>query len=213
MPRSISALAGLAVAVVLITGCSAPDTIARGDDSRPWNWKEARSFFVALDTSASAQIMHKQFGKIQQNHLMTIPMDATLRLFRFDSSPAEVSSGQPPARETDAAKLLKSVFAHRSKEDGTNMALLIELLDKHVDEVRPPVEITIYTDAGIENMTAMEKAAVRAVTGRWATDDRVLGVRVVGLRDGWREPVRELLRLPPIKFAVDGRSVTDTIGE
>lgn len=168
-----------------------------------------KTHLVAVDTSESAGIMHDAFGGRVRDELAGLPLEVELRLFRFDSSPAEVASGPPPDRDSEAAKLLKQVMAHRSATKGTNMAKLVALLDRHLAEVATPAKITIYTDCGVELVTPQERKAVQETTRQWSTDPRVASVRIVGLRDGYREEIRDLFQLSPDKFQLEGRSSTD----
>jgi hypothetical protein len=198
--RSLSLLAFLVVAGACSPGGS---VVAEADPDTAQG--AVRTYLVAVDTSDSAKVTQTEFGRQIRDELTAFPLSCELRLFRFDSAPAEVSSGPPPERDNEAALLLKEVFKHRSKTPGTNMAKLVRLLDSHLDGVRSPVEIRIYTDAGTELMTEAERDDVRKKTAQWGQDDRVARVEVTGLRDGQRETIRDIFRLPPEKLKLGGR--------
>jgi hypothetical protein len=180
----------LAVGLIgLAVGC---DTVA----SVP----KAGSVFIALDTSESAGIMQGKFGTQISDELMALPLGVHTMVFRFDSSPAEVYAGKPCASRDEAANLIKTTMKHRSQTRGTNMAKLVTLFAKRLEEVPSPVEVRIYTDCGVELMSKADKERVRKTTAAWATDPRISGVKIIGLRSGYREEVRDLVQLGPDKL-------------
>ncbi|MCW5938583.1 MAG: hypothetical protein KF884_06460 [Fimbriimonadaceae bacterium] len=193
------------LATALLGGCSTPE--GSGSTADLGNASNlVKTYLVAVDTSESAAVTQSEFGGKIRDSLAALPMSCELRMFRFDSSPAEVYSGRPPERENEAAMMLKSVFQHKSQTPGTNMGKLVRLLDKHLNEVPTPVEVWICTDAGTEMTTTAERAEIRATTARWSHDVRVAKVRVIGLRDGERETIRDLFRLSPEKLNLEGRA-------
>ena len=160
------------------------------------------SVFIALDTSESAGIMKGKFGTQISDELMALPTDVRTMVFRFDSSPAEVYAGKPSASRDEAANLIKSTMLHRSQTKGTNMARLFALFQKRLDDVPKPVEFRIYTDCGVELMTKAEKDYVRKTTLAWESDPRISGVKVIGLRSGYREEVRDLIQMGQDKLSL-----------
>jgi hypothetical protein len=189
----------------LLAGCTQPGPGSSNNGIKIEDVK-TKTYLVAVDTSESAAVTQSEFGGKIRDSLAALPMSSELRMFRFDSSPAEVYSGPPPERENQAAMLLKSVFQHKSQTPGTNMSKLVRLFDKHLNEVTSPVEVWICTDAGTELTTPAERAEIRSTTSRWAHDVRVAKVRVIGLRDGQRETIRDFFQLPPEKLTLEGRS-------
>jgi hypothetical protein len=165
-------------------------------DARP----QVGTTFVAIDTSDSAAGQKGTFYQATLDGLMALPLDSTTVVYRFDAKPAEIHSGSPPHSTEDAAKLLKRAVDHRTDQRGTNLAKLILLISQRIDESPTPAEIIIYTDCGTELMTEAEKQSVQRMTGKWAADARVRKLTFLGVRDGYREQLRDMIKVGPGKF-------------
>lgn len=176
-------LAGLA-----LLGCGGGDAAPKG------------SVVVAIDTSDSAIGKKGAFYKATLDGLMSLPMEDETVVYRFDAKPAEIHSGPPPESNEEAAKILKRAVEYRTEQKGTNLAKLILLIDQRIDQLKAPIEVRIYTDCGIELMTIAEKQSVERITTRWSKDERLHRLDFIGVRDGFREPLRNMVKLPPEKL-------------
>lgn len=157
---------------------------------------------VGLDVSDSAAGQKGSFYNATVEGLMALPLDSNTIVYRFDAKPAEVHSGNPPASQEEAAKLIKRAVEHRTDQKGTNLAKLILLIDKRIEETAPPVEIRLFTDCGIELMTEAERQSVKRITTRWQEDNRISKVTFSGLRDGYREDIRSMVNVGPAKLEI-----------
>jgi hypothetical protein len=158
---------------------------------------------VAIDTSDSAAGQKGTFYQATMDGLMALPLEDYTVVYRFDAKPAEIHSGPPPASTEEAAKLLKRAVEHRTDQKGTNLAKLILLMDRRLDELTTPIEIQIYTDCGIELMTEAERQSVKRITSRWHEDNRITKVSFLGLRDGYREDIRSMVAVGSDKLEID----------
>jgi hypothetical protein len=165
--------------------------------------RESGTMFVAIDTSDSAAGQKGAFYNATLDGLMALPMNSSTVVYRFDAKPAEIHSGPPPESTEEAAKLLKRAVQYRTDTPGTNLAKLVQLIDGRLPEAPAPIDLRLFTDCGIELMTEAEKEKVKRTTIKWSHDSRVRSVTFYGVRDGYREELRRMVRLGPDKFAFE----------
>lgn len=152
---------------------------------------------MAFDTSGSAVEYHAKMFKRASQEIQNLPENKYLYLYRFDSAPAEVFSEPPPAGMEDISKLLNGLLKHRSATDGTNIAKLIVAMDKRLAELTEKVNVVIFTDCGTEAMSTLDCEYAKRITERWGKKELVKSVKIVGVADGHREKLRELILVGP----------------
>lgn len=157
---------------------------------------------IALDTSDSAVGQHRGFFAAATDDLMSFPAHATLIVYRFDAAPAEAHTGDMPESMEEAAALVKRVVSHRTNTKGTNLRKLLDQIDQRLPELEPSTTIRIYTDCGTELMTDADRKQVESITARWDGDTRLAKLEFIGVRDGHREELREMIKLGPKKFSI-----------
>lgn len=177
-------------------GCT--DTLADAKTTA----KTPQAVYIAVDTSESARPMHKQFFNQISEELSSLPMSAHVEVFRFDSRPAEVYSGQPTDTKEEATMMLKRVLEHHTETEGTNLAKLLNEIDNRIKNNGDNRAVEVYTDCGIEKMTAAEKDQVRTLTKRWSDDPSFVKLSLIGVRDGFREELRKMLDLDESKLEI-----------
>lgn len=151
---------------------------------------------MALDTSGSARESHGKFFPMAREAIESLPGKATLFLYRFDASPAEVYSNFPPGSSEEIGEMLNDSLKHRSSTDGTNLAKLFVQFDARIAELGRPVSILVFTDCGTEKMTRFEEEQVQRITKRWGERQLVDSLRFVGVQAGHREKLRTIVKLP-----------------
>ncbi len=151
---------------------------------------------IAIDVSESSKDQFEVFAGSIRNDMMSLRSDDEVFLFRFDSKPAEFFSGHPPESLEEATKTVLKVREHSSETEGTNLYLLLNAFEGTIERSNSPYKIMIYSDCGVEKMSADEIAMAKEIVARWSVDGRFLGMEFVGIRDGWREKIREILLLP-----------------
>ncbi len=177
------------VILLALIGCGSEST-----ESGP------KAYFVAVDTSKSAKPFHGEMFKYASEVLMTAPMSSNVTVYRFDSTPAEVYSSVPPGSTEEAGILLNKTLQHTSKTDGTNLQKLIVSIDQRIATVNGASRVVILTDCGVEMMTAQEKEQVKRITAKWDEQGSVDKISLKGVQPGFREELRELLRVSPSRL-------------
>ncbi|HMS55663.1 MAG TPA: hypothetical protein PKA27_09715 [Fimbriimonadaceae bacterium] len=151
---------------------------------------------VAVDTSSSALPKHRRFFEETVRIFQRAPSKRPVYLYRFDSKPAEVFAEPPPGNRERVAQLLNEVLEHRSNFDGTNLTALLVLINKQVAALDGPVQVTIMTDCGVEKMSNRDDDQAKRITAKWAEGSQVQKLTLLGVADGHREKLRELIQLP-----------------
>lgn len=192
--KAVTILVAL-LSLLVVSGCKSGDAQAKA--------QKPETVLIALDTSESAREFHKGFFASITDRLLTLPTETHVEVYRFDSSPAEVYSGPPANTREEAALLIKRVLEYQSGTEGTNLARLCTLLDSRLASLDQSAEIEIYTDCGIELMSNEDRELVKEVTTKWAENQKVKTVRIIGLRDGFREDIRELVALNEDKLSLE----------
>lgn len=192
------------VALAASLGCGGP---ARGDVAPTAGQaaaaKEVRIY--AVDTSMSAVPKHGEFFKQIQDEWSAVPLDEKIYLYRFDSACAEVRSEPVPPTKEGMREILEKTLHHRSQTEGTNLAKLVVQINKKLAGVELPGRILIFTDCGTENMTPEQEEQVRRITTEWNERHEISEVVVVGVDGGYREKLRDLIRLPDSAFRIVDR--------
>ncbi|QYK56542.1 MAG: VWA domain-containing protein [Fimbriimonadaceae bacterium] len=148
---------------------------------------------VAIDTSGSAREFEaRTFAKAQA--LLAGSNARQVIVYRFDSKPAEIYNSGPFSDEAEAGKFLKRNLTGDSATKGTNLARLFELIDRDLAAAAKPVRVTVFTDCGVEMMTAEDGKACRELSEKWS--GQVADLRFVGVRVGHREKLRSLVKCP-----------------
>lgn len=160
------------------------------------------AIYFALDVSESSKDFYERFAGELSDRLLRTPRGSTTAVFRFDSAPAEIHSGAPPETLEEAAHIIKKTEAHSTETDGTNLAKLFDEIDKTQKRVGKRFSLVIFTDCGIEKMTGAEKVRARELVNGWEADGSLISIQLVGIRDGWREPIREILQLPDAQLEI-----------
>ena len=130
------------------------------------------------------------------------PPELLRALGRFDTDPAEIYSGETPASEEDAAKILKKVLPVSQSKPGTNLLKLVRQLDELGKVDALPLIAFVYTDCGFEEMTNQELDECKELTASWAKASKQVEFRFIGVEDGYREKLRKLIAIPreQVKF-------------
>ena len=158
---------------------------------------------LAVDTSGSAVAEHPRFFGEAAQAIMDMPEASRLYVYRFDAAPAEVHSGEPPATQEDASDMLNKALSHRTATKGTNLAKLFRLMDRQIESHQGPVWVLVFTDAGTELMSSSERMEVRTITKRWAGSDRLQAVEFVGVVDGQREALRDMVAISGDRLKIE----------
>lgn len=192
--------------LMCVVGCSSGDralasasnsTIASGSDGGGNVEISADAIqLIAVDTSSSAKPKHRRFFDETVRIFQRAPSKKAIYLYRFDSKPAEVFAEPPPGNREKVAQLLNDVLKHRSNFDGTNLTSLLVLVNKQISALDGPVQITIMTDCGVEKMSQRDDEQAIRITSKWAEGSQVQKITVMGVADGHREKLRELIRFP-----------------
>lgn len=156
----------------------------------------------AIDVSESSKDQFEDFAGSIRNEMMNLREDDEVYLYRFDSKPAEFFSGHPPHSLEEATKTVLKVREHSSNTEGTNLYLLLSAFEGAISRSSSPFKVMIYSDCGVEKMSANEISKAKEIVGRWSGDSRFLGIEYVGIRDGWREKIREILPLPSSQLSL-----------
>jgi hypothetical protein len=149
---------------------------------------------VAVDTSASAKEIHSELGERAVQLIEGLADGTRLIVFRFDSATAEVFDGPTLRDDAEAAVMLKEAFDRQSKTDGTNLARLLDRVDKRIGAEGGAIDVHIFTDCGTELMSKEDEARAGEVTAAWASSGRVT-VSFHGVKIGHREKIRDLLKI------------------
>jgi hypothetical protein len=157
---------------------------------------------LAIDTSGSAEKKRNElYKRASEDFFMTKDSDKIV-VFRFDTDPAEIYSGETPASEEDAAKILKKVLPVSQSKPGTNLLKLVRQLDELGKVDALPLIAFVYTDCGFEEMTNQELDECKELTANWAKASKQVEFRFIGVEDGYREKLRKLIAIPreQVKF-------------
>lgn len=157
---------------------------------------------AAIDTSESSREQIGFYQTAVRETGMNADLESQFIVFRFDSSPAEIHSGQPPQSMEKATEIVNKVLEHQSRTPGTNLAKLFAAIDKRVKGLPQPIRVTVYTDCGIENMSAEDKGKVTAIVQRWHDDSLVESLTFSGLRDDYKLQIREIIAQPEPFFRI-----------
>lgn len=125
------------VAIISLTGC-----VGKSEPSNE------PTMIMAIDTSGSAAKDHGAIFAKCSDMIQAMPEGKSLFLYRFDSSPAEVYSQEPPTGSDDIAEILNKVLEHKSATKGTDLAKLFVLVDKRIQDLNVPVQVAVFTDCG-----------------------------------------------------------------
>ena len=156
--------------------------------------------FVGIDASGSAKTYQTGFLRRLRDLDESLPPDATLEIYRFDTQTYEIHVGAP----LETKLLLKIVRAATAVDRGQRGTSILSLA-KRIDARLPlyagrPVRVLVLTDCGVEGMTAKDHAQVKAIAAHWARV-HVSSVEFAGVRPMHREALRN-------DFAPMGEKVT-----
>lgn len=145
--------------------------------------------FVGIDASGSAREFQAGFLRRLRDLDESLPPDAALEIYRFDTQTYEVHVGAP----LETKRLIQTVRAATAidrGQKGTSLLSLARRIDARLSAYRGrPVQVLVLTDCGVENMTTKDHAAVRAIAGHWARVG-VTNVAFAGVRPMHREAIR-----------------------
>lgn len=145
--------------------------------------------FVGIDTSGSAREFQTGFLRRLRDLDESLPPDAALEIYRFDTQAFEIHVGAP----LETKRLIQTVRAATVPDRGQKGTSILSLV-RRIDARLPlyagrPIQVLVLTDCGVEDMTAKQHAEVRTLVSRW-TRAGVGSVSFAGVRPMNREVLR-----------------------
>jgi hypothetical protein len=181
-------LSALVLAALIAPGCAPTEPTGKAE-AKP------KVVVVALDTSTSAKEIHEELYNRIVRQMEAMPKDARLVVFRFDSATAEIYDGKPIKDGAEAGRTIKPELEWQSKTTGTNLARLLERIEKSAPAGGTQLDIHVYTDCGTEEMSKDDEQAVRTTTAKWSQAGSVT-MSFHGVKTGFREKLRDLIAFP-----------------
>lgn len=162
------------------------------------------SLLVAVDTSGSAKAYKKNYFKDLNNFLIDLPPQERVVIFRFDAAPAEVHDGPPPETLEKSSQLLIKTLDYSTETRGTNMKQLVSAFDTRLSRGTNNYDIRIYTDCGVEDMTAEQKRESKELVEKWVKSGRLNSITLFGVQHGRREDLRAIFDVDGVNLEFQG---------
>jgi hypothetical protein len=178
------------------TGCGTGSNSASGTESN----SQKSLLYVALDTSNSVGSEKGPLFRQASTAMIESAESVYITLYRFDAEPAECWTGANVESEEDAAGILTKAYQYKSTTIGTNLRKLLDSISARLKEQPLPAEVLIFTDCGFEEMQNDDLDACKLITKQWAERSPQVTVKLIGVKDGYREKLRALFQMPPAQL-------------
>jgi hypothetical protein len=165
----------------------------------------AEHVVIMVDRSASADDKLEAF-RARVGQLALEPGDTSrLTVYAFDQKVQELYDNAGGLGEEQVGRITKRLTTYESFADRTDLRAALTRCEARLkgSSAELPKTVWLLTDCGVERMTDEDIREARAKAKAIAKLPQFKQIRVVGLDDGQREPIRRIFDLPEDQFFIE----------